>query len=312
MKNKLGPNFKNKYEHNVLGPRDRCPKLYVVKLAMLTFAIFNLSSCKSIDSFFAPKAAMTQADGSLADVDLSRYIATQGECDLEGGYEVAASLSLRLGRTQFEDMKKTPWTSLARGDKKPIGSLITEYEFGLLVAYTGGHYRDLNAFLRGDREKLSNPLTDREWSIRSLCTASAINKLAQFQGAFDKLAIYRGANIKSKYSDIYKPKALVSERAFQSYSRELSVAVDYSAPGNDEEGREHVLFEAQVSGKVGIDMAVISSFPDEKEVLINADNKFCIDSVTEGKVKQFIADHPYKEKKIKHIKLSLALNGKCP
>lgn len=286
--------------------------------AVIGVLTFSVGACKQGMQNSTPSATITNDKGDISTVDLSTFVATKGECNLDGGYEVAAKGNMRYSRAVFEASGKTLMVRNFDEPKLPLASIVTEYEMGLLVSYTGGLYRNLNAWLRGDKEKIGENernVSDAEWSRKALCMASAINKMARYQGAFNRLIAYRGAALDSSLvKERYQKGKIITERSFQSYSFDQKVAIGYASPANNQ-GKTSVLFVLKGSGSVGFNIEPISSFPEEKELLVNADIKYCVGEVVQKKVGSLVPDSTLdsalKEAAITVVSLSVGLGGGC-
>ena len=80
------------------------------------------------------------------------------------------------------------------------------------------------------------------------------------------------------------------------------------ANGNDS-GKAKVLFVVQGSGFVGASIEALSSFPEEKEVLLNSDHKYCVMDVSQKSVSDFVPTHEKKDSKLTVIYLLLGGDG---
>ncbi|MEN9809758.1 MAG: ADP-ribosyltransferase exoenzyme [Pseudomonadota bacterium] len=276
-------------------------------------AVLALSSaCVKKSSDATTKATITDSKGDVRQVDLSTFVAKRGECSVPGGYEIAASRNMRYSRAQF-DMVGAIQFARINDDTSPLKAfkdIVTEYEQGLLIAYTGGLYSSLNPWLRETKDRIpevDRHYTDEQWSQMALCLASGINKLAQYQGGFNRLQAYRGSRLDSAFvAGRYKKGSVITERGFQSYSFDKNVAVGYSGAGNmTEPEKKSVLFVVQGSGMVGASIEAISSFPEEKELLVNSDHKYCVSDVAEKKVADFVPDHKDKDSVVTAIYLTI-------
>jgi hypothetical protein len=196
---------------------------------------------------------------------------------------------MRLGKETFLEMGNRKVPGAEPGTLQPLRSVVTELEIGHLIAYTGGLYGALNKWMRGDKAnipELFKTITDHEWSQISRCLASGLNKLGRYQGAFKQLVAFRGTTlasrtVKERYED--KKGSLITERGFQSYSFDNLVAIQYTGQGQDPQ-KKSVLFVLKGAGVVGASLEVLSSFDEEKELLVNSDHKYCVADVVEKTV----------------------------
>lgn len=296
-------------------------KVKTIRVSALTAcaAVFTLPlhACVKKSTDATTKATITDSNGDVRQVDLSTFIAKRGECSGPGGYEIAASRNMRYGRAQFDMVGaiQFPKNNDNPGTLKAFKDIVTEYEQGLLIAYTGGLFSSLNPWLRETKDRipeLDRHYTDEQWSQMALCLASGINKLAQYQGGFNRLQAFRGARLDSTFvAGRYKKGSVITERGFQSYSFDKNVAVGYSGAGNmTEPEKKNVLFVVQGSGMVGASIEVISSFPEEKELLLNSDHKFCVADVAEKKVAEFVPEHQNKDSFLTAVYLTMG-GEKC-
>jgi hypothetical protein len=278
----------------------------------LVSLIFSVAACKNFNQTSTTNATIIHSNGDVTNIDLSTFIARRGECDLEGGFQLASKANMRYSEESFRSTGKTLMLRNTDEPKQPLASLVTEYEMGLLVAYTGGLFGNINSWLRGDKDKigeLARNVSDAEWSRMALCMSSAINKLARYQGGFNRLVAFRGTSLSPELlADRYQKGKMVTERSFQSYSFDKNVAIDYSKPGNNE-AKSSVLFVLQGSGTVGFNIEPISSFPEEKELLVNADHKFCILNVAKTTVGEFVPNHQAKTSPLTVVTLSVGMGG---
>jgi hypothetical protein len=141
----------------------------------------------------------------------------------------------------------------------------------------------------------------------ALCLASGINKLARYQGGFQRLVAYRGTELDSAFvAERYKKGSLITERGFQSYSLNKATAISYAGVGSGSDtGKAKVLFVVQGSGMVGASIDAVASFPEEKEVLLNSDHKYCVTEVSQKPVSDFVSNHAHKDKVITVIFLNV-------
>jgi len=274
------------------------------------FAI--MPGCKSVAPLSATQAAITDGKGEVRDVDLSTFIARASECEIEGGYELAASRNMRYSRSEFDRIGnlKFPKNNDDPAQLKPLKEIVTEYERGVLIAYTGGLYRSLNQWLREKKESIpqnDRHYTDAQWSRMALCLASGLNKIARYQGGFQRLVVYRGAQLDMAFvAERYKKGSIITERGFQSYSLDRKIAVGYSGVASTSDAdKSKVLFVVQGSGTVGASMETLSSFPEEKEVLLNSDLKYCVMDISQKPVSDFVPDHGKKDSMLTVIYLTL-------
>jgi hypothetical protein len=103
---------------------------------------------------------------------------------------------------------------------KPLNEIVNSFEQGLLIAYSGALYRTLNSWLRNKKvsEAFYRDYTPAKLSRLSMCLASAINRLATYQGVSSKFEAYRGAFLDRTAIERYKKGAILPEIGFQSYS----------------------------------------------------------------------------------------------
>ncbi|MEI8027860.1 MAG: ADP-ribosyltransferase domain-containing protein [Pseudomonadota bacterium] len=275
-----------------------------------------MPGCKSAAPLSTTQTAITGEDGDVREVDLSTFVARTGECDIDGGYDMAASRNMRYSHTEFERIGNIqfPKNGDDTAEMKPFKEIVTDYERGVLIAYTGGLFSSLNPWLREKKDRIpenDRNYTDAQWSRMALCLASGINKLARYQGGFQRLVVYRGTQLDiSLVAERYKKGSLITERGFQSYSFDKNVAISYTgvANGNDS-GKAKVLFVVQGSGFVGASIEALSSFPEEKELLLNSDHKYCVMDVAQKPVSDFVSTHEKKDSKLTVISLLVGSDG---
>jgi hypothetical protein len=266
-------------------------KKQIFAVSVFAFSSLLLSSaCKQ--RTFNSKANSSGQEGSdlntegaietTANVVSPAFLAPAGECEksaanAEGGYDVAKRFMLRLSPPAFETKYKGLAPAPAPGEAgKPYNEIMTEYEFGLVLAYSGGLYRELNQSLLEDKV----PATSVP---RVKCLTSAVNKLAKNNGGFNRTITYRGVYLRNEFLEKYKKGETVTENMFLSTSLSRNVALNFSglSAGGSEEGKTSVLFLFQLSGSMGADISPISASQEEAEILLPAGHSFEVIDRTE-------------------------------
>ncbi len=122
-------------------------------------------------------------------------------------------------------------------------------EYASVVLYSNSAFRNLNKRLRG-QELEKDGLQDKELDVISNGIDSALKQMPKYNKP-----VYRGANIDQSVIDLYKVGETIQEKAYVSTSKDKKAAFSGTA-------------RFVITPKSGVDIEGISSFKNEKEVLI--------------------------------------------
>jgi hypothetical protein len=192
---------------------------------------------------------------------------------------------------------------------KPLSEIVNSFEQGILISYSGALYKGLNSWLRNKKvsEAFYREYTSAKLSRLSMCLASAINRLAAYQGVSSKFEAYRGAFLDRTAIERYKKGAILPEIGFQSYSLNKNVALSFSGAGQaDDPTRQSVLFVLKSTKPFGANLEGISSFSDEEnEIHFSTDHNYCVDNVTDQSLSKITNNQAQGDASVRVIQLVL-------
>lgn len=139
-----------------------------------------------------------------------------------------------------------------------LSGKISPPEAAHIIAYSGSHYRPVNAQLR------EGVMTEQQWGFAKALN-NALDKLPAYDGV-----TYRKATIEEQFAKNYKAGMIVEERGFTSSSKNSSV---WSGS-----------LQFEIHGKNGRDISKLSSSPGESEVLFKSGSRFRVTSRAGNKI----------------------------